>query len=671
MWKVSGMCDADDCGPCQKCLDCEANRDCTEHSRLCFAWKQPASTYVEGSVVTGVSSICNLVDYDMTHYKEMLDKLGDASVDIEATLDDFPVGSEQHRNDRYSKTRRDRDLAHEDEQMMRIKVLLNRHQEQSGRLDDVESDDGEVQDDAIPVTDEGMVPEAAATQPSFGLTSQTMTHYTFEQLLPSIGLGAGLGEARDPDPLPDVFDLDDGQGPDGGMPIDVEAALQNVSLRTPAASPPRKAAVKVTAGTGAIPRTVTMTTPTSVFFEPTRAGPGRVTPPGSSGGAVGGHARPVTPPPATIASDPPRVKTPERILEPATVCESSVTSAGPAIVSAATPSINTSTTAATASSIMSPTEQRTGRERLRSASEGDRRSGGTEDKLGRLKLLVATQTQKASQDLSRLLNRVREYSGTTTRWIDDELRHLQGLLDRLEEMESQIWMKTAAIRGKPAQQKRLSQWKEWQARQTDKIRQVQTLVWAMNERPREGAGEGSSRRYGHVEKVRLPQFSGKLEDFSEFKVQFRELCRGEGYTPVVELAQMKLKLPREAITAIAGLQCPSEAWKRLEEVYGNRELSILSSLKRLREFKSSKTPPHEQVIELASALQRCRTELSNLDAVQELMGDREALACLVQALPPTIRDKWYDREVPSSTVERGSFCLPGWRRSGRTPSGSG
>ena len=292
------------------------------------------------------------------------------------------------------------------------------------------------------------------------------------------------------------------------------------------------------------------------------------------------------------------------------------------------------TTAATASSIMSPTEQRTGRERLRSASEGDRRSGGTEDELGRLKLLVATRTQKASQDLSRLLNRVREYTGTTTRWIDDELRHLQGLLDRLEEMESQIWMKTAAIRGKPAQQKRLSQWKEWQARQTDKIRQVQTLVWAMNERPREGAGEGSSRRYGHVEKVRLPQFSGKLEDFSEFKVQFRELCRGEGYTPVVELAQMKLKLPREAITAIAGLQCPSEAWKRLEEVYGNRELSILSSLKRLREFKSSKTPPHEQVIELASALQRCRTELSNLDAVQELMGDREALACLVQALTP-------------------------------------
>ena len=91
-------------------------------------------------------------------------------------------------------------------------MLLNRHQEQSGRLDDVESEDGEVQDDAVPVTDEGLVPEAAATQPPFGLTSRTMTHYTFEQLLLSMGLGAGVGELRDPDPMPDVFDLDDGEG---------------------------------------------------------------------------------------------------------------------------------------------------------------------------------------------------------------------------------------------------------------------------------------------------------------------------------------------------------------------------------------------------------------------------------------------------------------------------
>ena len=69
------------------------------------------------------------------------------------------------------------------------------------------------------------------------------------------------------------------------------------------------------------------------------------------------------------------------------------------------------------------------------------------------------------------------------------------------------------------------------------------------------------------------------------------------------MAQLKTKLPREALTAIAGLQDPETAWSQLEELYGNRELSILSALKRIREFKSSKAPAYEQVIDLASAVQ--------------------------------------------------------------------
>ena len=43
----------------------------------------------------------------------------------------------------------------------------------------------------------------------------------------------------------------------------------------------------------------------------------------------------------------------------------------------------------------------------------------------------------------------------------------------------------------------------------------------------------------------------------------------------------------------------------------------------------------------------------------ELLGDREALACIVQALPPTFRDKWYDKEVPPDTIKKGE-CLLEW-----------
>ena len=81
--------------------------------------------------------------------------------------------------------------------------------------------------------------------------------------------------------------------------------------------------------------------------------------------------------------------------------------------------------------------------------------------------------------------------------------------------------------------------------------------------------------------MKLPTFTGQQEDFSEFRNQFRELCAGERYTPVLEMAQLKTKLPREALYAISGLQCPEEAWKRLEELYGNQKLSILSAIKNL------------------------------------------------------------------------------------------
>ena len=171
------------------------------------------------------------------------------------------------------------------------------------------------------------------------------------------------------------------------------------------------------------------------------------------------------------------------------------------------------------------------------------------------------------------------------------------------------------------------------------------------------APEVFQRSSGHVEKVKLPAFNGRQEDFSEFRNQFRELCRGERYTPVLELAQLKLKLPREAMAAIAGLQCPEEAWKRLEELYGNRELSILSALKNLRDFKPAKTAAHEQVIELAMATQKCLTVLKNIGATEEFLGDRESLACVVQALPPTVRDKWYDLDVPEETSAKGKFLI--------------
>ena len=231
-------------------------------------------------------------------------------------------------------------------------------------------------------------------------------------------------------------------------------------------------------------------------------------------------------------------------------------------------------------------------------------------------------------------------------------------MERLEEVESSVWVRVRGLKSKPAQDRRIEQWNVWYGRQQDRVRQIQVKMWEGRSKTTESPGEPPpARRSGHVEKVKLPTFSGRQEDFSEFQSQFKELCRGEGYTPVLEMAQLKMKLPKEALTALTGLRDPRKAWERLEEMYGNREIAIMSAIKSLREFRPTKSVPHEQVIELVMAVQRCQTELMNIDALAELLGDREALACIVQALPATFRDKWYDREVPTDTVKKGEYLL--------------
>ena len=111
-------------GPCQKCQECLQGAECSEHTRQCLARKQPSSTFVDGSVVTGISSMCNVIDYDLTAYRNLVDKLGEASLDVEGVLDEFPMGSSQHLNDRYNASRRTCDAQVENEVLLIIEGLL-------------------------------------------------------------------------------------------------------------------------------------------------------------------------------------------------------------------------------------------------------------------------------------------------------------------------------------------------------------------------------------------------------------------------------------------------------------------------------------------------------------------------------------------------------------------
>ena len=127
-------------------------------------------------MVTGVSSVCNIIDYDLDKYRRLVDELGEASLSVEAALDDLPANAEQHSNDIYNATRRTRDVENEEEQLLKIEGMLNRYQEQRARLTELASEDEETPNDAVDV---GLF----AAQEPFGLTSGTQIHYSLDQLL--------------------------------------------------------------------------------------------------------------------------------------------------------------------------------------------------------------------------------------------------------------------------------------------------------------------------------------------------------------------------------------------------------------------------------------------------------------------------------------------------------
>ena len=87
----------------------------------------------------------------------------------------------------------------------------------------------------------------------------------------------------------------------------------------------------------------------------------------------------------------------------------------------------------------------------------------------------------------------------------------------------------------------------------------------------------------------------------------------------------------------------------------------MSAVRQLRSFKSGKSAPCDQIVDLPQAVQRCRTLLSSMDATGEFHNDRETPASIVDKLPAAAQERWFQRRPPSdeSQVQKSIF-LVGW-----------
>ena len=89
------------------------------------------------------------------------------------------------------------------------------------------------------------------------------------------------------------------------------------------------------------------------------------------------------------------------------------------------------------------------------------------------------------------------------------------------------------------------------------------------------SGGSTSQSYKpYLERLKPPIFSGKVEDWPEFRSVWKDML--SSYPESVQVQHIKNNIPTSDARRVAGVKTMEEIWKRLEKVYGDTQLNILT-----------------------------------------------------------------------------------------------
>ena len=101
---------------------------------------------------------------------------------------------------------------------------------------------------------------------------------------------------------------------------------------------------------------------------------------------------------------------------------------------------------------------------------------------------------------------------------------------------------------------------------------------------------------------------------------------------MLEMAQLSSKLPQEVKVQITGVQEPAEAWKLLEERYGDAQIAVLLAIQKLQTVKLPDRPPHDKVEALVPSVRTGKACLRATGAEQQIFADCFTLGKVVEKL---------------------------------------
>ena len=164
-------------------------------------------------------------------------------------------------------------------------------------------------------------------------------------------------------------------------------------------------------------------------------------------------------------------------------------------------------------------------------------------------------------------------------------------------------------------------------------------------------------RQGHLEKISLPAFSGRIDEWASFKKEFEALTQAEGYPEIFTIAKLRDRLPPDAQDLVRGLELLPEIWQRLGERYGDKEQAILHAIHRLSTHNTGQGLGYSRLESLRTAVRTCQASLKAVQATGAALNEVGLIGRLVLKLPETYQYSWHLFKTSNFIPQEEAFSL--------------
>ena len=134
-----------------------------------------------------------------------------------------------------------------------------------------------------------------------------------------------------------------------------------------------------------------------------------------------------------------------------------------------------------------------------------------------------------------------------------------------------------------------------------------------------------------IKRLKPPTLLGKVEEWPEFRSVWKDLLTE--LPESVQVQHIESHLLATDIKRIVGIRSMSEVWERLERVYGDTELNIVTVKSNLEGFTPKAVLDYKKIQEVYEAVESAVAQLNSLNALQYLKEDFGLMNKLVLKLP--------------------------------------